>query len=111
MAAVATTIRIPARLQERYDQLAKAAGRTRNDLMAEALERYVAREGWQIEQACATLDRAVSARNFGDGVDAVDAGDGQRGMVSARALSTHANREERKRDQADTASRSNGNGS
>ena len=79
--------------------------------MAEALEPYAARETWQIAQTRATLDRAVSARHFGDGVDAVDAGDGQPGMVSARALSTHANREESKRDQADTASRSNGNAS
>ena len=55
MSTVATTIRIPASLQERYDQLAKATGRTRNYLMAEALERYVAREGWQIEQTRATL--------------------------------------------------------
>jgi predicted transcriptional regulator len=55
MSTVATTVRIPASLQERYDQLARAAGRTRNDLMAEALERYAAREGWQIEQTRATL--------------------------------------------------------
>src|SRR5205085_1495782 len=46
MSTVITNIRIPASLQERYDQLAKATGRTRNDLMAEALERYLAREGW-----------------------------------------------------------------
>jgi RHH-type rel operon transcriptional repressor/antitoxin RelB len=55
MSTVATTIRIPASLQERYDQLARATGRTRNYLMAEALERYAAREGWQIEQTRATL--------------------------------------------------------
>src|SRR5438477_525798 len=52
---VATTIRIPASLQERYDQLARATGRTRNYLMAAALERFAAREGWQIEQTRATL--------------------------------------------------------
>jgi predicted transcriptional regulator len=55
MSTVATTIRIPASLQERYDQLARATGRTRNHLMAEALERYAAREGRQVEQTCATL--------------------------------------------------------
>ena len=55
MSTVATTIRIPASLQERYDQLARATGRTRNYLMAEALERYAAREGWQIEQTRATV--------------------------------------------------------
>jgi predicted DNA-binding protein len=36
-------MRIPASQQERYDQLARATGRTRNYLMAEALERYAAR--------------------------------------------------------------------
>ena len=52
---VATTIRIPAGLQERYDHLARATGGARNYLMAEALERYAAREGWQIIQTRATL--------------------------------------------------------
>jgi predicted transcriptional regulator len=55
MPTVATTIRITDSLQERYDQLAQATGRTRNYLMAEALERYAAREGWQIEQTRASL--------------------------------------------------------
>jgi predicted transcriptional regulator len=55
MSTVATTIRIPASLQKRYDQLARATGRTRNYLMAEALERYAVREGRQIERTCATL--------------------------------------------------------
>jgi predicted transcriptional regulator len=55
MSSVATTIHIPAGLQERYDQLARATGRTRNDLMAEALQHYAAREGGQIEQMCAKL--------------------------------------------------------
>ena len=55
MPTIATTIRIPDSLQKRYDQLAQATGRTRNYLMSEALERYVIREGWQIEQTRATL--------------------------------------------------------
>jgi predicted transcriptional regulator len=55
MSTVATSIRILASLQERYDQLARATRRTRNYLMAEALERYAVREGWQIEQTRATL--------------------------------------------------------
>jgi predicted transcriptional regulator len=55
MSTVATTIRIPASLRERYDQLARATGRTCNCLMAEALEHYAAREGRQIEQMRATL--------------------------------------------------------
>ncbi len=60
MATVATTIRIADSLQERYDQLAQATGRTRNYLMAEALERFVAREGGQIEQTRATLTKLES---------------------------------------------------
>jgi predicted transcriptional regulator len=63
MPVAATTIGIPASLQERCDQLARVTGRTRNDLMAEALERYAAREGWQIEQTHATL-AALEARTL-----------------------------------------------
>jgi predicted transcriptional regulator len=63
MPVAATTICIPASLQERCDQLARVTGRTRNDLMAEALERYAAREGWQIEQTHATL-AALEARTL-----------------------------------------------
>lgn len=55
MPTVATTIRITGSLQERYDQLAQATGRSRNYLMTEALEKYITREGWQIEQTRATL--------------------------------------------------------
>ena len=55
MSTVATTICIPGSLQERYDQLTRATGRTRNYLMAEAMERYAPREGWEIEQTRATL--------------------------------------------------------
>jgi predicted transcriptional regulator len=55
MSTVATTIHMPADLQERYDQLARATGRTRNDLMIEALKRYAAREAWEIAQTRATL--------------------------------------------------------
>lgn len=57
MPAIATTIRIPDTLQQRYDQLAQATGRTRNYLMTAALEQYAAREGWQIEQTRAALAR------------------------------------------------------
>ena len=55
MATIATTIRIPQDLQDRYDHLAQATGHTPEHLMAEALERYAAREGWQIEQTRASL--------------------------------------------------------
>ncbi len=55
MATIATTIRITEDLQDRYNQLAQATGHTREYLMAEALERYAAREGWQIKQTRASL--------------------------------------------------------
>jgi RHH-type transcriptional regulator, rel operon repressor / antitoxin RelB len=57
MPTVATTIRIPDDLAATYDRLAAATGRSRNYLMQEALEHYAATEGWQIEQARATLAR------------------------------------------------------
>lgn len=55
MSTIATTIRISGDLQARYDHLAKATGRTRNYLMAEALEYYITREEWQIAETRATL--------------------------------------------------------
>lgn len=62
MPTIATTIRISDDLQERYDRLAQATGRTRNYLMAEALEKYAAREGWQIEQTRAMLAELEAGR-------------------------------------------------
>ncbi len=55
MSTVAATVRISRGLQDRYDQLAEATGRTRDSLMAAALESYAKREGWQIDQTHATL--------------------------------------------------------
>ncbi len=57
MAAVAQSIRIEPELLDVYDQLAEATGRTRNHLFIEALKRYAATEGWQIQQVRATLAR------------------------------------------------------
>ncbi|HXT37323.1 MAG TPA: ribbon-helix-helix protein, CopG family [Chloroflexota bacterium] len=62
MSTIATTVRISDRLQERYDKLAKATGRTRNYLMTEALERYVAREEWQFTQTQATLAKLEAGK-------------------------------------------------
>jgi predicted transcriptional regulator len=55
MPTIATTVRIPDHLQQRFDKLARATGRTRNFLMTDALERYIAREEWQIAETQATL--------------------------------------------------------
>lgn len=43
-----TSIRIPDQLRDLYEELARATGRTRNDLMTEALERYASEERWQL---------------------------------------------------------------
>lgn len=42
------SIRIPDALRPQYDERAIATGRTHNDLMTEALERYAAEEHWQL---------------------------------------------------------------
>ena len=55
MRMIPTTVRISDELQARYDKLAHATGRTRNYLMAEALEHYITREEWQISETQATL--------------------------------------------------------
>ena len=57
MATVAQSIRLEQDLLSIYDQLASATGRSRNQLFIEALKRYAATEGWQIQQVRATLAR------------------------------------------------------
>lgn len=52
-----TTLRMPPDLEQQYDDLAAATGRTRSFLMMEALRRYAETEGWQITQVRRTLDR------------------------------------------------------
>lgn len=39
-----TSVRLPADLRARFDELARASGRTRNDLIVEAMTRYVEAE-------------------------------------------------------------------
>jgi predicted transcriptional regulator len=50
------SIRIPAETKEKLDALAAVVGRPRNYLIAEALERYIASESWQLEEIQAGLD-------------------------------------------------------
>ena len=57
-----TSIRIPDQLRDEYDALAEATGRTRNYLMAEALERYAAEERWQLAQ----VDEGIADADAGD---------------------------------------------
>ena len=44
------SIRLPETTKEKIDQLAKALGRPRNYLIAEAVERYVQQESWQLAE-------------------------------------------------------------
>ncbi len=44
------SVRLPEATKEKVDALAKAMGRPRNYLIAEAVERYIAEESWQIAE-------------------------------------------------------------
>ena len=39
-----TSVRMPADVRERFDELARITGQTRNDLIIEAMEQYIERE-------------------------------------------------------------------
>ena len=45
-----TSIRLPKELQEQYDALARATGRSKNYLMTEALQRYAVEKAWLVAQ-------------------------------------------------------------
>ncbi len=44
------SVRLPETMREKIDQLAKALGRPRNHLIAEAIERYIQQESWQVAE-------------------------------------------------------------
>lgn len=50
MSMTTTSIRLSSELKDRFEDLARATGRSKNFLMTEALERYVDAESWQVEQ-------------------------------------------------------------
>jgi len=49
------SIRVPLEIKEKLDALAKAVDRPRNYLIAEAIERYVEAESWQVERILAGI--------------------------------------------------------
>ncbi len=61
MAAMATTsLRVPDDLRERYDALAKLTGRSRNELIVQAMERFIdnrMREVALIQEGLDQIDR------------------------------------------------------
>jgi predicted transcriptional regulator len=44
------SIRLPEETKDKIDALARALGRPRNYLIAEAVERYIAEESWQLAE-------------------------------------------------------------
>ena len=44
------SIRLPQETKDKLDNLARAMGRPRNYLIAEAIERYIQEESWQIAE-------------------------------------------------------------
>jgi predicted transcriptional regulator len=49
------SIRLPQETKEKIDTLARAMGRPRNYLIAEAIERYIQEESWQIAEVQAGI--------------------------------------------------------
>ena len=63
MASTATfTVRVPADLKKRIDQLAKASDRSRSWLAADALRHYVEDQQWQLAEIDAGLQDADAGR-------------------------------------------------
>jgi RHH-type rel operon transcriptional repressor/antitoxin RelB len=62
MSTTTTAIHVPSDLTAGYDALAKATGRSRDALMNEALQEYLAREAEDL----ARLERAISMADRGE---------------------------------------------
>ena len=63
MASTATfTVRVPADLKKRIDQLAEASDRSRSWLTADALRHYVEDQQWQLAEIDAGLHDADAGR-------------------------------------------------
>lgn len=57
------TVRVPERVREQFDELARTTGRTRQYLALEALRRYIEIESWQIAAIVEGI-RAADAGEF-----------------------------------------------
>ena len=60
---VTVTARIPAKSKERLEALARATGRKKGFLIAQALEEYLKTQAWQIEETLKAIQEA-DAGNF-----------------------------------------------
>ena len=54
------SIRLPQETKDKIDTLARAMGRPRNYLIAEAIERYIQQESWQIAEIPKRLSFALN---------------------------------------------------
>jgi predicted transcriptional regulator len=64
MASSTFTVRIDTRIKKRLERLAKATGRSRSFLAAEAIQEYVDVNEWQV----AAIKRAIASLDRGEGV-------------------------------------------
>ena len=62
MASSITTIRLPDALRDELDALAAATGRSKNYLMQEAIEEFVAAQRWQLARTQRVLDDVRAGR-------------------------------------------------
>ena len=51
-------VRVPEETRRKIDALAKSRGRSRNYVLAEAIERYLAEEAWLIDEISAAVREA-----------------------------------------------------
>jgi RHH-type rel operon transcriptional repressor/antitoxin RelB len=61
-AAVHMTARVPRRVKSDLDALAKSTGRNRNELVNEALDRFIDQQRWQI----ARIEEGIRQADAGD---------------------------------------------
>lgn len=64
MDAVTTSIRMPKEVRDQYETLAQATGRTRNDLMVEALSAVAERQLHEIAMIQEGLEQARAGRTI-----------------------------------------------
>ena len=64
MEAVTTSIRMPAQVRDQYETLARATGRTRNELMVEALRDVAERRLQEIAMVQEGLEQARAGRTI-----------------------------------------------
>jgi predicted transcriptional regulator len=62
MSTSITTLRLPTALRDELDALAEATGRSKNYLMQQAIEEFVAAQRWQLARTQRALDDVRAGR-------------------------------------------------